>query len=49
MATAADPAERLERLAKSDQYHGPANDQEAEMIRNWVLSGERVLDRELAR
>jgi hypothetical protein len=49
MATAADAAERLERLAKSDQYHGPSSDQDAELIRNWVLSGERTLDREVAR
>lgn len=49
MATATSAAERLERLAKSDQYNGPVSDQDAEMIRNWVLSGERTLNREVAR
>lgn len=48
MEPATEAATRLARLAKSDRYHGPQNDVEAEMIRNWVLHGQRVLDREVA-
>lgn len=49
MEPATEAAERLSRLAASDRYQGPQSEGEAEMIRNWVLHGQRVLDREVAR
>lgn len=49
MTPAPDAATRLIRLARTDQYNGPRDQREVEMIRNWVLHGQRVLDREVIR